>query len=48
MFRWFKTRKKLLEEIKLQGKYIEALEEELRRHLMSTKGKVISFRKIRS
>ena len=48
MLRWFKTRKKLLEEIKLQEKYIEALEEELRRHLMSTKGKVISFRKIRS
>ena len=33
MFRWFKTRKKLLEEIKLQEKYIETLEEELRRHL---------------
>ena len=45
MLRWFKNRKKLLEEIKLQEKYIEVLEEELRRHLMSTKGKVISFRK---
>ena len=41
MLRWFKTREKLLEEIKLQEKYIEALEEELRRHLMSTKGKEI-------
>ena len=40
MLRWFKTRKKLLEEIKLQEKYIEVLEEELRRHL---EGRVINY-----
>lgn len=47
MFRWFKTRKKLLEEIKLQEKYIKALEDELKRHLEGRVERITDYEKIK-
>ncbi|ACZ10751.1 Uncharacterised protein [Sebaldella termitidis] len=44
MVRWFNNRKKLLEEIKLQEKYIKALEDELRRYLEAPESRVIAFK----
>ena len=43
MLKWFYNRKKLLEEIKLQEKYIKALQDELKRHLETKEYRIIGY-----
>ena len=43
MLKWFYNRKKLLEEIKLQEKYIKALQDELKRHIETKEERIIGY-----